>query len=310
VPDTPTWNPVLFVPDAARLFAENSGAPETDAPPRVLLFYRVGKQITAWQSFVIESLDGGRSWSAPEPLPDGCLGPIKNKPIALADGTWLAGSSVETDDEWYCQIERSDDQGKTWAITQILKLDGHPKGIIQPTLWESKPGHVHALMRSRDVGRICRSYSTDGGLTWSSVYPTELPNNNSGIDITTLVSSPGDPGADDAFAPLALIYNPISEAGLSKRTPLVIAISYNNGQTWRDRLVLQDQPGEFSYPAIIPTANGVALTYTFNRSHIQFARYSLEDLQGKSGDVFDHIGDHAHYPEWIQLLEKRNTVDS
>lgn len=302
IPGVPTWNPVLFMPDSSRLFAELAGAPEDDSPPRLLMFYRVGKKITEWQSFVIESADGGHSWSDPKPLTDGCLGPIKNKPIVLTDGSWLAGSSVETDDEWYCQIERSTDQGATWTISQTLKLDDHPKGIIQPTIWESKPGHVHALMRSRGVGRICRSDSTDGGRTWSKVYQTDLPNNNSGIDIAKLVPSPGDPGYDSGFAPIALVHNPTTDEQWHKRSPLVISTSLDNGETWSHQMVLEDKQGEFSYPSIIPTAEGVALCYTHNRHHIQFARYSLEHLQGSGDDVFSHLGDHAQYPEWIEIL--------
>ena len=302
LPGVATWNPVLFLPNTSRLYAELGGEREEDAMPRLLLFYRVGKKITEWQTFVMESFDGGHSWSNPQSMSNGCLGPIRNKPIVLYDGTWLAGSSVETDTEWYCQIERSDDQGQTWHIAQMLKLDGHPKGIIQPTLWESKPGHVHAMMRSRGVGRICRSDSTDGGRRWSDVYLLDLPNNNSGIDVAKLLPSPGDPGYDSEYAPLALIYKPIAEEVWHERTPLVIATSYDNGETWVHRLTLQDSSGEYSYPAIIPTSDGIALTYTFNRKHIQFARFSLEHLQGKGDDVFSHIGDHANYPEWVEML--------
>lgn len=302
VPDEPMWNPVLFMPDSSRLFAGRAGVRETDDPPTLLMFYRVGKKITEWRSYVIESRDGGHTWSEPRPLPDECLGPIKNKPIVLSDGSWLAGSSVETETEWYCQIERSEDQGKTWTIAQPLKLAGHPKGIIQPTLWESQPGHVHALMRSRGVGRICRSDSTDGGRTWSAVYLTGLPNNNSGIDAAPLVPAPGDQGYEDGTAPLALVFNPTADEGLPYRTPLVIATSFDNGETWPHRLTLQAMPGEYSYPAIIPTADGVAVTYTYDREHIQFARFSLERLKGETDDIFAHVGDHGNYPGWIELL--------
>ena len=226
----PTWNPVLFMPDNARLFADTA-ALETDHSPRLLLYYRVGKKITSWQSYVLESQDGGQTWSDPQPLPDGFLGPIKNKPIALSDGAWIAGSSVETSDEWFCRIERSDDQGRTWTLAADLKLADHPKGIIQPTVWESAAGQVHVLMRSRGVGRIVRADSNDGGRTWGAPYLTDLPNNNSGIDAALLVPTPGDPGDDGTgFAPLALAHNPVTEG----RTPLVISVSYDNGLSWPD----------------------------------------------------------------------------
>ena len=280
----PTWNPVLFMPDHT---------------PRLLLYYRAGRKITAWQSYVLESQDGGQTWSDPQPLPDGFLGPIKNKPIVLSDGAWFAGSSVETDDEWFCRIERSDDQGRTWTVAADLKLADHPKGIIQPTVWESAIGNVHVFMRSRGVGRIVRADSNDGGRTWGAPYLTDLPNNNSGIDAAVLLPAPSAPGEDGkGFAPLALAYNPVTEG----RTPLVISLSYDNGFRWTTPFIVADlasanadlparalsaegqtrvrRPGEFSYPALIATADGVAITYTCERKSIRFARYSLEQLQG------------------------------
>ena len=54
------------------------------------------------------SADGGRTWSAPQRLPDGILGPIKNKPVQLANGDLLAGSSTENNG-WRCHFERSTD---------------------------------------------------------------------------------------------------------------------------------------------------------------------------------------------------------
>ena len=297
----PTWNPVLFLPETDRLFAEGieegRRVAEDDGVPTLYLFYRVGKRITEWTSFVMESRDGGRTWSEPKPLPEGLLGPIKNKAIRLSDGTWLAPSSIETEDEWYCRIERSVDGGRTWTASAKISLPGHPKGLIQPTLWESAPGCVHALMRSRGVGRICRTDSEDGGKTWCTPYMTDLPNNNSGIDLAVLALSPGDPGYGSGTPVLALAHNPV-EAG---RTPLVISLSYDNGLTWPDQYVLEDAPGEYSYPAIIPTADGVAFTYTYNRKSINFGRLSLDHLRGEARA--NQVGHHEGRA-WLEALSK------
>src|SRR5258706_351708 len=75
----PCWNPVLFQPKTGPL----------------LLFYKVGSRPSRWLGMLIQSNDGGKHWSKPRRLPDGILGPIKNKPIQLADGDILCPSSTE-----------------------------------------------------------------------------------------------------------------------------------------------------------------------------------------------------------------------
>src|SRR5262245_58337526 len=75
----PCWNPVLFQMPAGPL----------------LLFYKVGPSPSTWWGMLIRSNDGGRTWSKPQKLPDNIAGPIKNKPILLANGRLLCGSSTE-----------------------------------------------------------------------------------------------------------------------------------------------------------------------------------------------------------------------
>jgi predicted neuraminidase len=70
------------------------------------------------------SSDEGRTWNEPQPLVEGDeigRGPVKDKPILLHDGTWLAGASVETDDRWDLFIDRSQDGGATWRATELAQ---------------------------------------------------------------------------------------------------------------------------------------------------------------------------------------------
>ena len=54
-----------------------------------------------------------------------------------------------------------------------------------------------------------------------------------------------------------------------KRTPLNVAWSAD-GKSWNPWLVLENTPGEFSYPAIIQSRDGlVHITYTWNRKKIK-----------------------------------------
>ena len=253
VDERPHWNPVLFAAPTGR----------------VHLFFKVGKTIPTWETWTATSDDEGATWNAPQPLvagDQGGRGPVKNKPIVLADGTWLAGASLENESCWDVFIDRSTDQGSTWEATEKVALQRDEffgAGVIQPALWESEPGQVHMLMRSTS-GNICRSDSPDCGRTWSPIYRTELPNNNSGLDLARLYDGT-----------LALICNPVAE---NTRTPLALLLSFDNGHTWPRRLDIETGPGEYSYPAIVPTQVGMAITYTWKRERIAFWMGSVEQV--------------------------------
>lgn len=255
--EDPHWNPVLFQ-------AEDG---------EVLLFFKVGKEIDYWETWLKTSTDGGESWSEAEELvpgDKGGRGPVRNKPIILSNGDWLAGASDEKNKVWNAFVDISTDQGKTWEASEFLQLDRDKiveEGVIQPTLWESEPGKVHMLLRS-SAGMICRSDSEDYGRTWSPIYETELPNPNSGIDVTKL---------DDGT--LALAYNRDDE-NWGARAPLSIALSFDNGQSWPRMLDIEEggEDDEFSYPAIISFGDTVAVTYTWQREKIAFWMGTLDEI--------------------------------
>jgi len=212
----------------------------------------------------MRSEDHGETWSEAEELVPGDAGgrgPVRCKPIVLSDGTWLAGASTEMG-RWLPFADRSEDRGQTWERSEDFALDDEGlrgRGAIQPTLWESAPGHVHALLRSQG-GKVWRSDSEDYGKTWSPVRETDLPNNNSGVDVAQL---PGNR--------LLLVYNPV-DRNWGTRTPLDLAASTDNGETWVPVAHLEDNPvasSEFSYPAIVVTDDGVAITYTWNRQRVR-----------------------------------------
>ena len=59
-----------------------------------------------------------------------------------------------------------------------------------------------------------------------------------------------------------LIYNHTTKG----RSPLNVAIS-KDGREWEAALVLEDKPGEYSYPAIIQSRDGLLhFTYTWKRA--------------------------------------------
>lgn len=230
----PCWNPVLF--QAA------------DGP--LVLFYKVGPDPRTWWGMVTMSTEVDKNWSQPRKLPEGFAGPIKNKPVMIGD-TLLCPSSTE-DNGWRVHIERYSDRGQKHEKSGPLN-DGGAIGAIQPTILVHGDNVVQILCRTRQK-RISECWSKDGGLTWSEMKLTDLPNPNSGIDAVTL--------ADGRHL---LVYNH-TERG---RSPLNVAVS-DYGVKWQAALVLENEPGEYSYPAVIQAADGlVHITYTWKRTEVK-----------------------------------------
>lgn len=234
----PTWNPVLFRPRNGPL----------------QLYYKVGPSPSQWWGMLMTSTDNGQTWSAPKRLPDGILGPIKNKPVQLENGDIVSGSSTEHEG-WQLHFERSADNGATWTATPPLN-DGRAIPAIQPSILLHKDGRLQAVGRTQ-AKQIFETWSSDQGRTWSPVALLPLPNNNAGIDAVAL--------RDGRFA---MVFNNTT----SGRSPLNVAIS-TDGKAWTPVLTLEDDPGrEFSYPAVIQTGDGLLhVTYTWRRERIKHA---------------------------------------
>jgi len=231
----PCWNPVLFQPRSGPL----------------LLFYKVGPSASAWWGMLKFSNDHGKTWSEAARLPDGIWGPIKNKPIELEDGTILCGTSGEATG-WRVYLQSTKDYGKTWAQHGPFN-DGKIIGAIQPSILTYEGGRMQLLCRSKQK-YITEVWSEDGGKTWGEMKTSSLPNPNSGTDAVTL---------QDGRQLLA--YNHTMRG----RTPLNVALS-KDGKSWSMVLILENQPGEYSYPAVMQASDGlVHITYTWKRQKVK-----------------------------------------
>lgn len=266
------WNPVLFE------------TPEGE----LLLFYKIGASVADWTGWLIRSKNGGRTWSLPEALPEGFLGPIKNKPVVV-DGKMICPSSTETNG-WKLHFELSDDWGRTWRKvgpvpaelalhTQYMTPDGlsgdstrlQPLITIQPAILQLADGRLQALARTRN-GFMATTFSADGGETWSRVtLMKQLPQNNSGLDAVT--------AADGRHY---LIYNdfftiPGTPKGV--RNPLDLAVSAD-GQEWHHLFSLESSPvKQYSYPAIIQGRDGMLhCIYTWRRQRIKYVKIDPSKL--------------------------------
>lgn len=255
------WNPVLFQIPGGDL----------------LLFYKIGLKVSDWSGWFVRSHDGGNTWGKREALPEGFLGPVKNKPEYI-NGRIICPSSTEGSKGWRIHFEISDDMGKTWKMVGPLEAElsvltsdrkkenakARPIYTIQPSILKHKDGRLQVLCRTRNA-QLATSWSEDNGDSWSKVELSDLPNNNSGTDAVTL--------KDGCHA---LIYNDFSTLpGTPKgpRTPLCIAIS-DDGTHWKSVLTLEDSPiSQYSYPSIIQGKDGsLHIVYTWRRQRIKYAK--------------------------------------
>lgn len=259
--DYACWNPVLFQPSKGPL----------------MLFYKVGIDPRNWSGMRMTSDDGGQTWSAPRklgqsdrlpPANRNLIGPVKNKPVELADGTLLCPSSTENDG-WRVHFERTSDGGESWEVIGPIN-DASRFDAIQPSILRHADGRMQILCRTQQ-GVIAQSWSDDGGRTWGEMTATSLPNPNAGTDAVTL-----------ADGRQLLVYNHARRTRQrSGREILNVALS-DDGRSWRPVMTLErdDQRAEYSYPAVIQTRDGkVHITYTWQRRSIKHVILDPDQLK-------------------------------
>jgi predicted neuraminidase len=264
------WNPVLFQPKEGPL----------------MLFYKVGPDPREWWGMLTTSEDGGKTWSWPVKLGEHwavghLLGPVKNKPIQLADGTILCPTSTEVDvpgedGYWRVHFEVTRDLGKTWDVVGPIH-NGIEFDAIQPSILTYANGDMQILCRTKQKV-VSQSWSKDGGRSWSTMTATELPNPNSGTDAVTLKDGRQ-----------LLVYNHTTrESEIPGRQMLNVATS-ENGRDWKPILTLELESnpkpadgrhwGEYSYPAVIQAADEkIHITYTYNREGVKHVVLDPEKL--------------------------------
>lgn len=247
----PCWNPVLF---------------KSEETKKLYLFYKVGKNPREWFGAMISSVDNGSSWSMPKYLPEGFLGPIRNKAIEINPGIILCGSSTESvnNNQWRAHIEIYNENTDSWSKIAIPNDNGYD--IIQPTILRHSRNKLQLLLRSKH-NKLVTSWSYDNGTTWTNAELIDVVNSNSGIDALGL--SPKS---------FLLVNNPLPQGKDWYYGRNILDVEYSaDGLKWEKLFDLENEKeGEFSYPAIIQTKDKkVHVVYTHNRKYIKYVSFKL-----------------------------------
>ncbi|MBD3322057.1 MAG: hypothetical protein GF350_13245 [Chitinivibrionales bacterium] len=258
------WNPVIFQP-------KRSGAP-------LLLWYKVtGSPTSGWAGVIRTSTDAGQSWSVRTDLPSTSnsyysafgaqyIGPTKDKPLEMPDGSLLLGSSWEIGGSDYrIHIEKQDNSDYTqgyslfwgpYSSGYTARMDGY----IQPAfLWHSADKQQLQMVVRRGVGKETHtSFSDDGGKTWGPFSVLTASGTRgavqAGIDAQTL---------DNGWHVVA------GSQGGTRDRGIAVVIS-QDGISWQQALRLDDQDPpqgqaghRTEYPSmILDNQNKLQLVYT------------------------------------------------
>lgn len=263
--------------------------------------------------FLKRSSDLGRTWTDLEIFPARRRILGKNKPLYIPPNTWILPMEYEGLGD-ICFM-RSTNRGKSW---KVIAVPENPAYLDQPTVVQLANGSLLAYNRSWE-GLIYATRSADLGLTWSLPVPTRLLNPNSGIDMVrtragslVLAYNPTALGPDGNLVtansqnsgiakryqrpelmkagdlelgrmidrkPIHIERYPNGLPTWGPRTPLCLAVSTDEGQTWQDRITLEAEPGEYSYPAIIQGQDGLLhIIYTHNRSRMKYACINEKEI--------------------------------
>jgi predicted neuraminidase len=310
-PGADTWSaPVQLSDDATRSEQNPILFPAPDG--RLWLLHTAqlaGNQDTAVVRCRV-SEDHGRTWGPSRDLFDQAGIFVRQPVVVLDNGDWLLPifhCPTEPGQKWAghddtSAVMISSDHGRSWQEVPVPESTGCVHMSIVPG---QRAGELLAFFRSRWADHVYRSVSTDRGRHWTTPQPTELPNNNSSIQVTRLASGAlaivfNQSSAADATERRASLYDEIDDGdgrvdavakGRSAfwgapRAPMTVALSDDGGLTWPHRRNLEVGDGycmtnnsqqqlnrEYSYPSIHQTADGaIQISYTVFRQRIRHVR--------------------------------------
>lgn len=219
------------------------------------------------------SQDEGRTWGESRRL---TLNPffnlsslVRNKPIYASDGRIGLPVYHEMALKYPQMLWLTPGPNGTVLDYRMRNLSSEI-GLIQPALVPLDDDRVLMMLRDQRVGRsLHTAFSDDNGWTWSEAEPSGLPNPDAAVDALRLRDGR-----------ILLVYNHADD----KRENLRLAISADQGRTWRTSAILEEAADqEFSYPNLVEDQRGrIHLTYTWQRERIKHVTFNLAWLDQRS----------------------------
>ena len=233
----------------------------------VLFFFLQKNSLTDLKAYVRRSTDDARTWGEPVLVTADPGYHVMNnaRVIQLRSGRLLApvASTKQVwtkNDDFRTSVYLSDDDGRTWRRSRTL-LSAPKRGAMEPGLVELKDGRVMQIIRTQ-TGFIWRSFSNDGGETWTDASPWDIESPESPATLAVI------PGGD-----WLLVWNPKVEWSNPEktvlganhggaRTPLATMVSADEGRTWSRARNLEGNPDStFAYTSVTFHEGRALLTY-------------------------------------------------
>lgn len=244
---------------------------------RIALLYLRKNSHSDCRPYIRFSADDGKSWS----VPVSCIERVgyyvvnNDRLIQLPSGRLLIPVAIHSQDgnefKQYgkAAVVLSDDGGATWRWSDTI-LEGAADstiGLQEPGVVAFPDGALWMYIRS-DRGMQLASRSADGGVTWSPVEPTDL------IGPVAPATVEPIPGTERLVA----VWNDHKDSDgalQSRRTPLMIAVSDDRGETWQRLGTIEDDPDRwYAYTAI-----------HFTRTHVLFAYATAAYVESGLGPI-------------------------
>lgn len=240
-------------------------------------------------TYAVRSPDDGKTWETPQKLHDDWTGAIRDM-IQTDDGAVVFTSMMMRHDPGRHSVltYSSPDEGRSWRRSNVIDRGGvgHHAGVTEATIEQLKDGRIWMLMRT-NWKTFWEAYSTDEGVTWTSIAPTKIDASSApGLLVRLesgrliLVWNRYHPEGQTSF-PLSGGDNQWSEVPVSNhRLELSIMFSDDDGKNWTDPAVIaRNKKGWIAYPYLFEASPG-ELWITTMQGGLR-ARLCEEDFVGR-----------------------------